>query len=114
MEHNIAINRTIAVRSGRGEQILLHAWTKTVWRCREVCIVCSRAVLGFRSNGVVSETATAEVVYLEVARCLRKAKVVREVVHDVVEVKKIRHNSCLLCPGIDSSGERKGEILVCC
>src|SRR5215213_6088645 len=111
MEHNIAINRTIAVRIGCGEQKLLHAWTRTVWRRREVCIVCSRAVLGFRSNGVVADTAAAEVVYLEVARCLRKAEVVREVVHDVVVVKKVRHNSRLLCSRVDSSGERKGEVL---
>src|SRR5688572_25446209 len=114
MEHNIAINRTIAIRSGRGEQKLLHARTRTVWRRREVCVVCSRAILGLRANRVVSGTATAEVVYLEVARCLGKAKVIREVVHDVVVVKKIRHHSGLLCPWIDCSVEGKSEILVRC
>src|SRR5215216_492039 len=111
MEHDIAINGTIAVRSRRGKQKLLHARTRTVWRRRKVCIVCSRAILGFRSNGVVPATASAEVVYLEVARGFGKAKVVREVVHDVVVVKKIRHNSSLLCPWIDCSRESKGEIL---
>src|SRR5215213_857042 len=111
MEHNIAINRAIAIRSGRGEQKLLHARTRTVWRRGEVCVVRSRAILRFRSNGVVSGSAAAEVVYLEVARCLRKTKIVREVVHDVVVVEKIRHHSSLLCSWIHRSGERKGEIL---
>src|ERR1041385_1159354 len=111
MEHNVAVNRAIAVRSGSGEQKLLHTWTRTVRWSREVCIVCSRAVLSFRLHGVVARTAAAEVVYLEVARCLRKTKVVGEVVHDVVVVEEIGYNCRLLCSRIDSGVERKGEVL---
>src|SRR4026207_1540216 len=114
MERHIAIDRTVAVRSRRGEQILLHTRTRTIWRRRKVCVVCSRAILSFRSNRVVSSAAASEVIYLEVAGSLGEAKVVGEVVHDVVVVEKVRHYSRLLCSWIDGGRERKCEILVCC
>ncbi len=49
---------------------------------------------------------------MEIARSLREAEAVGEIVHDVVEIEKIRHHSGLLRARIDRGRERESKILI--
>src|SRR6185295_931593 len=112
MEDKVAIQRAVTVGGWRSKQELLHARSLALGRCSEGGTSCSGTVLGFGHDGVVAGATTAEVVTLEVARGLRKTEPIGEVVHDVVEVEKIRDYRGLLGARIDGRREGESEILI--
>ena len=70
-----------AIRSRSGEDEHLHATRCAVWRRQEVRIVRIRGILSLGKHAVITRTAAAEVVLLEVTCSFGET----ESIHDVVE-----------------------------
>ena len=87
-----------------------HPGALTVGRGGEVGVVVAGAVLGVGLDGVVAETAVAEVVLLEVAGDLVKTVLVEDVVDDVVPVEEVGGSGINVLAGL--LGEVDGEVKV--
>lgn len=77
---------------------LAHFWLSIThgW-CREVRIVCSRAILRVKNDEIVTLAALAVVVGLEVTRSLRKTKVIEDIVVCVGGVEELCNRRVAVC-----------------
>src|SRR4029450_8653760 len=96
VDNDVFVQIPAPLRCRAREQKHLHPRGGTVWRRREIGVICPRTVLGIGLYAVVGQAAVAVVIDLEVARRLSKAVLVVNVVDDVVEDEQIHLGDVLV------------------
>src|SRR5215475_6227586 len=106
-----AVAVIIQISRSASEEEHLHARALSIGRRPKVGVVSPRSILRFCPDRIIADSATPEVVRLEVAGRFCEPEPVGEIMYDVVEIEEIGHRGRSLGPRINAQSEWEGEVL---